>query len=272
MSSKIKDIHFIKLVLPITLLLLISLLISAAASTTAPNFPGTVPCNPASDTNWSAGTSSVADIQTAFNTGRAGDCASLPALSMPSQSTWNAMTDGEKALYLINSERQARGIHTLHGVETNVTSIAQGYANYLMTNDLWGHCENGCPDDRLNANPTIGPCQDFIPYAENIAAFMQSYGTVPLPIERSVYGWLYDDSSSSWGHRYALLYYPYTDNSGPAGKEGFMGIGKASGSWGGWPSATVIVYNTFDPCSSWVYTDTPAVSKLVISLIIRLKP
>jgi hypothetical protein len=71
--------------------------------------------------------------------------------------------------------------------------------------------------------------------------------------------WMYRDFDAGWGHRHALLWYPYNDNSGPAGMEGFMGIGRATGGpYQGslaqpWPLAELIVMNVFDPCSTWVY-------------------
>ncbi len=53
------------------------------------------------------------------------------------------MSDNEKALWLINSERQARGVMPLHGFDSNVTSVAQGYADFLLSNDEWGHDKDG---------------------------------------------------------------------------------------------------------------------------------
>ncbi len=74
---------------------------------------------------------------------------------------------------------------------------------------------------------------------------------------------MYADAGASWGHRHAILYYPYNDNSGLSDKEGFLGIGRASGGpYQGpfddpWPVAEIIVMNVFDPCSSWDYGDPP---------------
>lgn len=80
--------------------------------------------------------------------------------------------------------------------------------------------------------------------------------------ERAVYLWMYDDSSSAWGHRHILLWYPYNDNSGPAGKEGFIGIGRATGTFQSWPNSSIIVMNVFDPCSTWDYGSEIAVGDL----------
>ncbi|WP_417910419.1 choice-of-anchor D domain-containing protein [Candidatus Electronema sp. PJ] len=223
------------------------------------------PTDPPNDTDWLASCDKVgvASIQCAFNNARTAENTmlntALPMLSLPDQATWDAMSDGEKALWLINRERLDRGVDALHGIESNVTGVAQYYAQYLLTNNKWGHSEDGRdPWERLADNPAIGACSDFLNIAENLAVFMTTGNSIPLPVERSVYGWMYDDSTSDWGHRHAILWYPYDDNSGTAGKEGFLGIGRYSGPYTDWNSkdwnfAQMIVMNVFDPCASWSY-------------------
>jgi len=211
--------------------------------------PLAYPSDPTADIAWSGGTSSVTDIQAAFNNARSTENSqlgtSVPALTMPSQAEWGAKSDGEKALWLINREREDRGVHPLHGLETNVTSVAQYYAEYLIDNNAWGHYEDGrSPWERLEANAAIGACHDFLNMAENLAVFWTSGTSIPLPIERSVYMWMYEDGDCcSWGHRHAILWYPYDDNSGPAGKEGFLGIGRDNGPHQGWNYAETYLLN-----------------------------
>lgn len=64
--------------------------------------PISYPTDPTSDITWSCGKSSVADVQCAFNAARVTENTQLgttvPMLSMPSESTWNSMSDNEKAL------------------------------------------------------------------------------------------------------------------------------------------------------------------------------
>jgi hypothetical protein len=227
---------------------------------------GAYPNDPSSDIPWSAGYSGVTDIQIAFNNGRAQENiqlgTSIPMMTLPSQTTWNSMSNGEKALWLINRERIDRGVLPLHNVETNVTQIAEYYASYLLDNDTWGHYADGnSPWQRLYTNSTINNCHDYLPVAENLAVFVTSGSSIPLPVERSVYNWIYDDGTS-WGHRHAILYYPYNDNSGSPGKEGFLGIGRANGGpyqgpfSSSWNFAEIIVMNIFDPCSTWIYDKT----------------
>ena len=230
------------------------------------------PPDPTSDISWSAGTGGVVDIQTAFNDARTLENSqlgtSMPMMTLPDQTQWNGMSDDEKALWLINRERIDRGLEPLDGLETNVNGVAQYYADYLLDNNTWGHSADGrSPWDRLNDNPAIGACHDFLSIAENLAVFVTSDSSISLPIERSIYMWMYDDASSTWGHRHAILWYPYNDNGGQAGREGFLGIGRANGGpYKGpfsqpWPFAEMIVMNVFDPCAPWAYPG-PAVTSI----------
>ena len=223
--------------------------------------PESYPSDPTSDISWACGYSSVADIQCAFNNARTQENSQLdillPMLSLPSQSEWDIMTDGEKALWLINRERIDRGVAPLQGVEQNVTDVAQTYAEYLCTNDASGHEADGrTPWQRLNDNAAIGDCHDFLAVAENLTYFA-STTSIPLPVERAVYAGMYTDSGSAWGHRHTILWYPFNDNNCLPGMEGFLGIGRVScenyqGPFGNpWPYAEIVVMNVFDPCSLW---------------------
>ena len=217
----------------------------------------------------------VADIQAAFNNARMGENnqlgSSIPMMTLPSQTEWNNMSDGQKALWLINRERIDRGVSPLDGLESNVNGVAQYYADYLLNNNAWGHSADGrSPWQRLSDNPAIGACQDFLSISENLAVFVTSGSSIPLPIERSIYMWMYEDGDCcNWGHRHAILWYPYNDNSGPVGSEGFLGIGRANGGpYQGpfsqaWPFAEMIVMNVFDPCASWTYSFPPGAASLL---------
>jgi uncharacterized protein YkwD len=273
--SNIQKIHCIRSILILLSLLVIPL--SLVASTPppptgpytemkintsdeppAPALPLAFPTDPTSDIAWSAGYSGVADIQAAFNHARDVENGqlglSIPHMSLPTQSTWNAKSNSEKALWLINRERQDRGVPQLHGTESNVISVAQNYANYLLAHNVFDHYADGHgPWWRLDQNAKIGACHDFLSVAENLFYMVTSGSSIALPVEQAVYWWMYKDKSQGWGHRHAILWNPYNDNSGPAGKEGFLGIGRANGPYMGWNFGEVIVMNVFDPCSSWDY-------------------
>ncbi|MCU0600098.1 MAG: hypothetical protein MUE70_12695, partial [Desulfobacterales bacterium] len=208
--------------------------------------------DPGADIEWPySSENSAADVQTRFNAARTAENAqlgtSIPMMALPSQSTWNSLGDGEKALWLINRERIDRGILPFEGLEPNVTSVAQYYAQYLLDHNVFSHTADGrSPSQRLSANPNIGSCWEWV--GENLAAFMGGWN---LPIERSVYNWMYDDSGSSWGHRHIMLTSPLNNNSGSLGNEGFLGIGIASGTFQGWPNSDIVVMDAFDPCALW---------------------
>ena len=219
--------------------------------------PADYPADPAADLSWpNSAETGVADIQSRFNTARTNENSqlgsSIPMLALPTQSEWDAKSPGEKALWLINRERIDRGIAPLNGLEANVSQVAQDYAQYLLAHDAFAHDADGqSPWERIDTNPAIHACHDFLGVAENLEVL---WGGWTLPIERSVYQWMYDDSGSEWGHRHAVLWYPYNDNSGAQGVEGFLGIGLASGEHQGWSDADIIVMNLFDPCASWTYS------------------
>jgi uncharacterized protein YkwD len=221
------------------------------------------PTDPVADIPWSCAYTGVEQIKCAFDNARSTENSQLgtflPPVTLPSQATWDGMSDGEKALWLINRERIDRGIDPLDQIEANVTEVAQYYADFLFDNDAWGHYEDGfSPWERLDQKPAILDCHDNLSVAENLAVFV-STGSIPLPVERSVYMWMYDDAGSAWGHRHAILWYPYNDNSGMTGTEGFLGIGRANGGpyqgpfSNSWPFAEMIVMNVFDPCKDWDY-------------------
>ena len=71
--------------------------------------------------------------------------------------------------------------------------------------------------------------------------------------------------NNAWGHRHAVLWFPYNDNSGTPGMEGFLGIGRANGGpYQGpfnspWNYAEIIVMNVFDPFSTWDYGAPPEI-------------
>jgi uncharacterized protein YkwD len=212
------------------------------------------PPDPRTDLQWDyARQRTVQDIQMQFNRARANEnrqlgC-SLPEMRLPDQIQWNRFTDNERALWLINSERKARGLRQLDGIERNVTQVAQSYAQYLLETDLFDHRADGrSPWERLDSVPRIQSCRDYLRVAENLAVFW--VGST-LPLEQAVYMWMYSDSGSDWGHRHTILWRGFNDNSGSSGKEGFLGIGRATGLHHGYPDTQIVVMNVFDPCPDW---------------------
>jgi len=227
--------------------------------------PESHPNNPLADIPWSpASYTGVTDIQAAFNNAHLAEGAqlgiSLPTFVLPSQSVWNAWSNGEKAIYLINQERRARGVMELDGTNNDLMDVAQTYADYLLSHNACSHDANGTYIQRMRAKPAIDSCNDNL-WAENIFCAASSDSAIPLPLEQAIYSWMYTDSASSWGHRINLLYYPFNDNSSPVGREGFIGIGLASGPYMDLNAGAVVVLDSFDPCATWSRTYLPAILK-----------
>lgn len=189
------------------------------------------------------------------------DAGSLGVLELPAQASWDALDGADKALLIANAERAARGGIPypggaplglpLAGIETHLNALAQAYADYLVTANYWDHdapadgpppFAGTDPFSRIDADPVLGEtaggdCHDFLGQAENLAVFASSpVPDIPLPVERAIYGFIYDDSGSAWGHRHLMLLQDaplagdsggFTDDAGDAGSEGFIGVGTA---------------------------------------------
>ncbi len=203
----------------------------------------------------------VVSIERAFNNARRWeeDHFGLPAgtlgtLDMPDQATWDAMTDDAKALFIINDERMDRaGMFPqiiglpLRGVESHIDAIAAHYGDLLYENNWTGHNHDGSPFDRIDREPDIGNrssggnCHEFLPRAENLAYFEAASSElappIPLPLERAIYNWIYNDLDSEWGHREAVLLQErslenppgspddgYKNNRGEVESEGYLGV------------------------------------------------
>ena len=225
----------------------------------------------------------VIDIEAAYNNARRQEeiqlglfSGVLGNLNLPAQATWDTYSDDQKATVILNAERVARNGMTpgvlglpFTASQVNVNNVAQGHANYLLSANKTGHIDGAgnSPFDRIDSDPVLGPCHEFLNRAENISYYWTSGSSNPLYIERSIYGWVYDDSSSSWGHREAVLLqdkdlttqnstYGFNNNVGSTLNEGYIGIGVAESAtydpygWGWVNWGTIVVFNVIDPIST----------------------
>lgn len=276
------------------LAMLVSMIATGVVLTASPVHAKSPP-NIVTDINWSAGYNGVADIMSAFNNARRGEemqlglvANTLGNLVLPDQGTWDGMTDDAKALFLINAERTARANMQagviglpLAGIESHVDTVAQNYADLLVTGNKWGHYEPSGnstidnPGKRIDAGVGAA-CKEFTTRSENLAAFRsmsnsspQNASNIKLPVEQAVYNWIYDDASSSWGHREAVLLqdsplsnptattWGFKNNHGSSAHEGFLGLhvaGSTSYAIGQPQTYTynygvVVVMNIFDQVS-----------------------
>ena len=257
----------------------------AAGFLLACSLNGQSPPNLSSNVAWTSGTSTIADIENAFNHGRRQEEIqfSLPVNSLGSLAlplNWMTQSIQSRLLYLINAERSARhgadydgagpnppviGI-PFSGVESNVNAIAQTHANDMIANNYVGHTNSSGigPFTRIDNDPVIGNvpnCHEDMSRVENLSTFIQPVVCcVAMAAEQSVFHWIYEDEAASWGHREACLLQDldvnglgtgFVNNNGAMVSEGFIGIGYAHGlnfmspGWYG----EVIVFDMFDPVS-----------------------
>lgn len=165
-------------------------------------------------------------------------------LSLPAE--WESLDYAQKGLYLLNAERSARGLDPLEGCDRSVMEVAQKYTELLASKRLFSHSADGDPWQRMDRDPRIQGCKDFMPFGENLynATSRQDPSTA---IVSALFNWIYKDAASSWGHRHFALYSDYVDNALKPHQEGLIGIGIAYSTTGG----TYVVIDGFDPCEIW---------------------
>jgi hypothetical protein len=226
---------------------------------------------------------SVAIIEAAFNNARRQEETQLSLangtianLDLPSQTVWDGMSDDQKALYILNVERTSRaGIQPgvlglpFAGVDSEIDAMSDTYTTVLINNDATGHNQpSGLPAvdgifAKIDASAALGNCHSDIARGENIAWFGVSAGnSIPLPIERAIYRWIYDDSSSNWEHREMALLQDqplvntgvpgFNNDYGVATHEGYIGFSsKGSSNYDPFLTPTAfsqaIVMHFFDP-------------------------
>ncbi len=158
----------------------------------------------------------------------------------------------------------------LAGVESSFDLMVENYAILLHNTNAKGHYQpsgNPAIDNplaRIKQDPYIGlkirlnsakkdtkkntkngtkkiACYESLARYENVAFFSgYSLGkadasTVPLPIERSIYNWIYNDAKSGWQYRQTVLLQDnasigkgFSNNNGDAQHEGFLGFHRIS--------------------------------------------
>ncbi|MFT6808788.1 MAG: hypothetical protein ACJA01_002019 [Saprospiraceae bacterium] len=243
---------------------------------------GQSPANLNSDINASNGFSTASAIEATYNNARRQEeiqlglgANAITNLNLPSQSEWNSYSEDKKALFLLNDERTSRkGInygqgavrgYSFEGVAQKVDQVSQAYAQVLMNNDAFTHTySNTSPSSRIS-NGVGSSCKEFISRSENLyGAVSTANSGFPNVVAQAMYGFIYDDAGSNWGHREMCLLqdkdlsgnnWGFSDNHGIVQEEGLIGIGIVRGTnWSAfgsnWPYGVVLVMNYFDPVAS----------------------
>lgn len=240
---------------------------------TGQNPLGEIPANPASF-------DSLTNIAAAFSNARAvensdlcpgGSCesgAQTMSTSFAFPSGYSGWTAPAKALWLINSEREARGLLPFAGTNAAIDQVAQEWAQYLADNNFFFHNSDAKADIEAACNGCAGNIGNNA--AENL--YSRSYFAWPNPgvldefgVENAVYLWMYVDrdgegtnSDQRWGHRHALLWDDLVNDNGSSASEGYIGIGVAKVSatcCGGYEGERqIVVWNAVDSNASWPTT------------------
>lgn len=234
-------------------------LFSPLWSQRGPNDPADLMMNVNVNQDWTT----VANIENTYNTARRQEemqlnlCPnSIRNLDLPDQATWNAYSDDQKALLILNDERTARaGIDygmgpvkglPFNGIEANIDAAAQNWAQVQLDNNSLNHVMNGSTPANRIAGAYPNNCTEFGGGIENLHA--GAGGTNPPSNEQiileAIFGWIYLDAGSQWGHRHANLSQTYDDDYGLPLQEGFVGFGIAKRSN---PARYVAVINFTNP-------------------------
>ncbi|MEP2788819.1 MAG: putative Ig domain-containing protein, partial [Kangiellaceae bacterium] len=231
---------------------------------------GFVDVFPDEDINWTGNSfSDVLEIETAFNHARQSDQSVFKFLSMPEQSEWDGFTLQQKALYLINSEREARGIKPFTGASPQVVTVAQNYADYLVTNnEVITHTrssDGASPTERLEEDSDILGNHEGT--SENLYSAFFAISDSEVLVD-AIYRWMYMDkeplSGSAWGHRSGLLKTGLQENNDSEFEEGLIGFGIATGDYDPLGvsvdgQGAVVVFNSIDQKSAWDNSNTEIV-------------
>jgi uncharacterized protein YkwD len=140
---------------------------------------------------------------------------------------YDAATPQMQMLLLFNAERQDRGLPALQLDSALLSQVSQNHSKELAQYNYFAHPspinQPGGKNDsssRITVNPAINGhntncCAEIIAGGQTTAA-------------SAVYGWMYQDADSSWGHRQNILGFNANVDANP-GHYTWVGIGIATG-------------------------------------------
>ncbi|RVU82787.1 hypothetical protein EOL70_19795 [Leucothrix sargassi] len=222
--------------------------------------------NGTADIEWSSAAAnisvSVSEIASAFNDARALDPTIKQKLLMPLQADWDAMTTSEKGLFLVNSERCARGLPPFEAIAPELINSTSKYADELSDSGAFSHTHGVYPNPSARiegyAGVDVGTNADWMAQTENlsrhVSGFSAGYPTIYEPIARAMYTYMYADTSSNYGHRTLILINVDNENSGEAGAEGLFALSKTTKQYKDsefFKTDVTSVMHVFDPNEAW---------------------
>ncbi len=209
---------------------------------------------------------SVKNIEDIFDHARSLDPSvdAKTKMTLPPQEIWDEMDTSQKVLYLVNSERCARGIRIFEGIDTTLEENAvKPYAQYIASNvndfESNPHEANGKTlQQRVEQNTNFKLGVNAESLFENIATFTVAssigYQKIYESEAKAVYGWLYLDKSQNYGHRKSLLATGLIDNWGENEAEGIIAAFTSKRSYKKgdlYYKSGYIVMDGVDPASTW---------------------
>ncbi len=179
--------------------------------------PADVPANGTFDTG--------ANVITTFNNARQQEGCAVPLGIDPA--AFDAASQQMQMLMLFNAERQDRGLAALQLDSTLISQISLNHSKELVQYNYFAHPspanQPGGQNDsisRIKINPAVSQ-HSTVCCAEIIAAGQSTPAA-------AVYSWMYQDSSSNWGHRQNILGFASLIDANP-GHYTWVGIGIATG-------------------------------------------
>ncbi len=205
----------------------------------------------------------VKDIEILFNHAHQNDPSVNQDITLPNQDIWDNMSESQKVLYLVNSERCARGIRLFEGIDLDIqNSVTKPYANYIANHEsdfaANPHQADGTTLKQRLENGGVVLGSNAVYIGENIAEFGVAYSNGYQPVyasaAKSVYGWLYLDKAENYGHREFVLITGFDDDSGLPDQEGIISVYTAKNqkqdNQGYWTNSFTVM-DGFDPRPNW---------------------
>ena len=122
---------------------------------------------------------------------------------------------------VLNKERTDRQLTKLTTPIARLSTISIAYAKTLNDNNAFTHTYNGTtPISRMQSDIVIKDCMEYQPYSESLFYFSfigYNFVTEKLVALQGLYNFLYNDSSSNWGHRKHLLGFKRSELAGQRG-------------------------------------------------------
>jgi uncharacterized protein YkwD len=138
-------------------------------------------------------------IEENFNKARAAEGCTTP-LVLPAG--FDALSPQQQALFLMNAEREARGLAPLKLDSTLMSQVTLNHSQEMAKYGYFAHPSPINQGSNISKRETVNPAlaQPFpsLCCAENISA-----GTATAA--SAIFGFMYEDSASGWGHRHNIL-------------------------------------------------------------------